>query len=297
MTAKLIEDMDIDAYHAFGDIKKLGDDAVLSKSMLKIFDECPAKFEDQFILGHREEQTRAMEIGNAVHLYSLQRELFDAKYYIMPEDIKRDVRTKAYQEQLAIAAGRIDLKPSEMTDINGMAEALGRNKKALLLLDKPGMIEASIFWTDPETGLKFRCRPDFIGSDGILTDLKATGRADNKGIENISYDKRYDLSVALTVRGYKAKYGEYPQEYVFLFVETDRPYVIEGRPSFVKTNYQGGKLSKSYWQIGEERLSRLLDRYMRCRETGFYPGYNTDFMPMVAPDFQVRKLYETEDHN
>jgi exodeoxyribonuclease VIII len=225
----------------------------------------------------------------------LQHDLFEKKYYVLPEDMRRDARTKAYKEQLDIAAGRIDIKPSELALVEGMASALKSNKKALLLLDKPGKIEASIFWTDTETGLKFRCRPDFIGDDGIIVDLKTTGRADNDSFHRTAYTQSYDLSVALTARGYKALTGQYPSEYVFLTVETESPFIIEGKLTFVKCNYQGGKISKSYWEIGEERLSRLLDRYLQCKKTAFYPGYNIDFVPMVAPDYQVRKLYETEE--
>lgn len=298
-SARLYEHMTMDEYHSYSDIKKLGKDAVLSKSMLAAFDPCPAKFADEYIDGHREEDTGAMRIGSAVHMRALQPELFEETYYIMPlkkdgKEITRNKKHEAYQKQLYLADGRIDLQPSEMIDIDGMAASLKKNKKAMLLLDKPGVFEASIFWTDPQTGLKFRCRPDFMADDGLLVDLKATGRADNEGVKKISWDKRYDLSVALTARGYKALTGEMPQSYAFLFVETSRPYVIEAYPSFEKINYQNGKISKSYLEIGEERLSRVLDRYMECQRTGIWPGYNVGFMPMSAPDYAVRKLYETE---
>lgn len=300
MTAHLFSQMDIDKYHSFSDIKNLGEMSVLSKSMLSIFDQCPAKFEDQYINGNREVGTSAMQLGNAVHLYALQLELFEKHYYIMPlkEDGKQIVRNAAhaaYKEQLAIAAGRIILQPDEMVQIEGMAKALHQNKKAMLLLDKPGKIEASIFWTDTDTGLRMRCRPDFMPDDGILVDLKTTGRADDNSFHRLAYDKRYDLSVALTARGYKALTGEWPQEYAFLLVETDSPYVIEGKLTNIACNYQNGKLSKSYLQIGQERLSRLLDKYLQCKATGIYPGYNDNFMPMVAPDYMVRKLYEGDE--
>jgi hypothetical protein len=300
VTAKLYEDLDIDAYHAYSDIKTLGDEAVLSKSMLAIFDDCPAKFEDQFIHGNRPAPTDEMNLGNAVHMYALQKDLFDAKFYEMPlkEDGKQIIRNAthaAYKEQLAIAAGRTIVQPSELAHIKGMAGSLAQNRKALHLLDKPGKVEASIFWTDADTGLKFRCRPDFIGNDGVLVDLKTTGRADNRGFEKIAFGKRYDLSVALTARGWKALTGEYPKEYAFLLVETCSPYIVEGKLTFVDCNYNGGALTKSYWQIGEERLSRLLDRYLQCRESGFYPGYNVDIMPMTAPDYEVYQLYHVDD--
>ncbi len=294
MTAKLYTaaEMSIDQYHANADIKNLGDNAVLSKSMLSIFDECPAKFEDAFINGNRDKGTNAMQLGNAVHLYTLQKELFDQNYYIMPSDIIKNAKHAAYQEQIALANGRIIMKPSEMGQIEGMAKALHQNKKAMLLLDKPGKIEASIFWTDAESGLKFRCRPDFMPDDGILVDLKTTGRADNDSFHRLAYDKCYDLSVALTARGYKALTGNWPAEYAFLLVETESPYVIEGKLTNIACNYQNGKLSKSYLQIGQERLSRILDKYLQCKASGNYPGYNDNFMPMVAPDYMVRKLYE-----
>lgn len=301
MTAKLYTaaELSIEDYHAFSDIKKLGDNAVLSKSMLSVFDECPAKFRDQFIDGNRDKPSSAMNLGNAVHLYALQKELFDKSYYIMPlkEDGKQIIKNAthaAYKEQLAIAGDRAILQPDEMVQIEGMAKSLYQNKKAILLLDKPGKIEASIFWTDKETGLKLRTRPDWFPDDRLVTDLKTTARADDDSFHRMAYDKGYDLSVALTARGVKALTGEYPTEYAFLLVETSSPYIIEGKLTSIACNYQGGKISKSYWQIGEERLSRLLERYLQCKETGHYPGYNDNFMPMLAPDYMVKKLYAGE---
>jgi hypothetical protein len=285
MSAELIENLDIDAYHARKDY--------LSKSGLSVFAHCPAKFKHQYIDGNDKPDTGQMMLGNAVHLYALQRELFDKAYYIMPDDITRNAKHAAYKEQLEIAAGRIDLKPSEMVQIEGMAKSLRENKKAMLLLNKPGKIEASIFYKDADTGLNIRCRPDFLADDLLLVDLKTTARADDAGFERLSYEKRYDLSVAITARGIKALTGQWPTEYAFLLVETDAPYIIEGKLSFVPWNYQGGKLSKSYFQIGQERLSRLLERYMECKEKDNWPSYNESFMPMTAPEYQIRKLYET----
>jgi hypothetical protein len=299
MTAKLIENMPIGEYHAYSDIKKLGEDAVLSKSMLAVFDDCPAKFEDAYINGGNQVSNDVMNLGNAVHLYALEPELFNTHYYVMPlkkkgAQIIRNARNADFKEQMEIAGERIILQPSDMVDIKGMGEALKKDKKSMLLLDKPGKIEASIFWTDEQTGLKMRCRPDFMPDDGILVDLKTTGRADDDGFTRLAFDKHYDLSVALTARGYKSLTGEWPKEYVFLLAETKRPYVIEGKLSFVQTQYKGGKLSKSYWQIGEDRLSVLLDYYLNCKKRGKYPSYNETFMPMMAPDYQIRKLYEGE---
>lgn len=302
MTAKLYtaNQLTIEQYHEFSDIKNLGDNAVLSKSMLAVFDECAVKFEDQFINGNREKPSDEMNLGNAVHMYALQKELFDTKFYQMPlkddgKQIIRNASHAAYKEQLLIAAGRTIVQSSEMVQIEGMAKSLYQNKKAITLLDKPGKIEASIFWTDEETGLKFRCRPDFMPDDGHLTDLKTTARADNESFDKLAFDKRYDISVALTARGYKALTGEYPREYEFLLVETSSPYVIEARPTFETCNYSGGALSKSYWQIGEERLSRLLEKYLTCKERIIYPSYNEGRRPMTAPDYQIYKLYNNNE--
>lgn len=301
MTAKLYTaaELDIDSYHAFSDIKRLGDKAVLSKSMLSVFDECAKKYHDKYIMGNRDEGTSEMKLGNAVHLFALQPELFNETYYILPlkEDGKQIIRNKthaAYKEQLSIAAGRIDIQPSEMEKVKGMAESLKNDKRAMILLDKPGKIEASIFWTDKESGLKFRCRPDFMPDDGILVDLKTTGRADDFSFHKVATDMYYDVSVALTARGYKALTGEYPKEYAFLIVEAERPYVVEGKLTNIECNYQGGKISKSFYQIGEERLSRLLERYLKCKERNIWPGYNEIFMPMLAQDYMVKKLYAGE---
>jgi exodeoxyribonuclease VIII len=163
MTAKLHTDMSIETYHSFSDIKTLGfDKAVISKSMLVEFMDCPARFKHKYIDGNQGEQKDFLNVGNAVHTLALEPELFKESYYILPKDVRRDERTEKYKEHLEKAADKTIIREQDMGNIRGMAKSLAGNKKARVLFESSGNIEASIFWTDPETGLKLRCRPDFI---------------------------------------------------------------------------------------------------------------------------------------
>ncbi|NBO40554.1 MAG: hypothetical protein EBU92_03265, partial [Betaproteobacteria bacterium] len=52
--------------------------------------------------------------------------------------------------------------------------AIANHAGACTLLDGDIAIENSMFWTDQETGIECRARPDIIRPDGLIVDLKTT---------------------------------------------------------------------------------------------------------------------------
>jgi hypothetical protein len=257
----------------------------LSKSMLSVFADCPAKFKYQYIDGNRRQETQALRLGNAVHTFVLENAKFRERYHVMPEDVRRDARTKAYQEQLAEAAGRAILKPDDFETIKGMSAAMRNHKKVLALLDVPGKIEASIFWTDPVTGLKMRCRPDFLRDDGLIVDLKTAASAAPKDFMRSAYDLNYDISVALTAAGYRALTGSEPAEYVFIVQEKEPPYVVEAYNTF--SPFADGV---TYADVGEYRLRKLIEAYRHCLKNNRWPGYSDKIEILGVPHYELKNL-------
>lgn len=272
MTAELFETMGIQKYHSQKD--------VLSKSMLSdlLRPSCPAYFKWKHIDGGQEEQTKSLRLGIAVHLLALEPEKFAAAYHVLPEGMKRDARHEKYKQELLRAGNRECLKPDEHSQILAMARAIRKNPVALKLLDAPGKVEASIFWE--EDGLKFRTRPDFMRENPLVIDLKTCRSAHPDTFIKDAYNFHYSMSVALTARGYKALYGKELENYVFLCVETEPPYLISCFDSMRPFDPVSGL---TYLDVGNKLLDSCVQTYKDCVAAGVWPAYQETIEPMNVP--------------
>jgi len=275
MKAELKKEQSIEDYHLR--------DGYISKSSLANIIDCPAKY--KYWLDNPQTDKKHFNIGNAVHTLALEPELFHARFFVIPEGIRKDARTEKYQAVLAEAGNKKIISKEDMTDILGMAESLRNNKKALALLQAKGLAEASIYWQ--EDGLGFKCRPDFMRDEGLIVDLKMTKSAYKPFFQKDAHNYHYDMSVALTSRGYKALTGELPQNYVFLAVENKPPYVIEAYDSFRDFNGMD-----SLYKFGEYRLSMAIDKLKECRQTGDWHSYNRGIEALGIPSYAVSELAE-----
>jgi len=284
--AEIFSDMDIIAYHELGDISKHGfDKAVISKSMLGDID-CPEDFEWKYVLGNREIDKDHLNVGSAVHTLALEPDLFHDRFYILAEGIIRNAKHAKYQDALAEAGERKILTAKDFQNIEGMAAALRKKKKALALLASSGKIEASIFWEDEETGVKLRCRPDFMRDDGLIVDIKTTHSARPSLFFKTAWDLHYDVSVAMTCDGYTALTGKEPQNYVFLVIETTAPHKIEIYDSFRPDEFG----NVAYSEAGAVRFRKYLEKYVFSRDNNYWPSYNDKVVPMGFPGYANKFL-------
>lgn len=259
----------------------------ISKTMLSVFADCPAKFDWIYNQGGEKPATDAMRLGSAAHMYALERDKFDSRYYTVPEGTIRNAKHAAYKEQLEIAGEREILTAKQMAQIEGMAASLLKSKKARLLLEGDVLIEKSIFWMDEEHQAPLRCRPDVIRvKNGIVVGLKTTASAEPEAFHRTAWDKLYDVSVAMECRGYEQAMGKPASEYVFLVIETEAPYIVEAYNCFEP--FGDGGLT--YFDVGEFRLRKLLKRYMECVRDNRWPSYTNNIEPMRVPAWQLKQL-------
>ena len=248
--AQLFEDMSIEEYHSRKD--------VISKSMLSEMG-CPAKFKWKYIDNAEQPDKDYFNVGNAVHTLALEPGLFHDRFYVIPEGIRRDPRTKEFKICMAEAGQRKMLTAKDHASILGMAKSLAADKKSLALLQGAGKIEPSIFWTDDETKIRMRSRPDFMRDDGLIVDLKTGASANPDNFFRSAWENHYDVSAAMTTEGYQALYGKLPDNYVFLVIEKEPPYLIEAFDAFRPC--EGSDPSgMSYYDAGVHRF-RQAPRY------------------------------------
>lgn len=274
MEATLYKAMPMDDYHA---AKKH-----LSKSMLSDFADCPARFKHYHIDGGKRAETPSLALGKAVHTLALEPEKWKAEYVVL--DV--DKRTTKGKEEWADAeeSGKTILRAKDMEQIEGMANALSTQPFALALLKAEGYVEASIFWQ--QDGLDFRCRPDFMRNDGLIVDLKTCRSAKPNMFFKDAYNYHYDMSVALTCRGYEALRGTPADNYVFLCIETEAPYIVECYESMSPMDSSG----LSYHEIGNMRLDKLLEQYKQCVAANDWPAYSGKIATMKAPAWAINSM-------
>lgn len=315
MTAHHYKDMTMDEYQSSTDAQ--------SKSMLSELADCPARYKHRYIDGNAKPKTEALHIGSAVHTLALEPEKWKAGYYVMPTTYfndkgekkpwRNDKRMKVYQDAMLEAGydmqkdedeglifnpgpkAKLVLDTADYQMIEQMAESLTKDPFALSLLKAPGYVESSVFWdqvyTDPDSGevttIKMKMRPDLMRNDGVMPDIK-TARSVNPDIFfRDSLENNYDLSVAISFAGYEALHGKEPDNYVFVAIEKEAPFLV----SCFETVMPMGEVSNlSYLDYGRAHLNHLLKKYIDCKKTGVWPGYVDKIETMKIPNWAMQKF-------
>lgn len=213
---------------------------------------------------HPEEPTQALIFGTAAHKYILEQDEFEDEFVVAP---KINRRTKAGKEEWGRwqeeAAGRTVISEDEMQKILEMAEAVRSNptSKALLMT---GEHEVPITWTDPETGVICKCRPDVLTEyDGkkYIVDYKTTASCEGYSFERSCRKYGYKLQAGMYTEGVFATSLE---EYGFAFVAQEKtpPYAV--RVYFCDSGFI---------EEGADMMHELLGIYKECSQSGKWYGY------------------------
>lgn len=151
-------------------------DAPLGSSALSTYLQSPVRFHWQYVLGNSQKETKALEVGKALHLAALEPREFLSTVVSQPESIKR--RTgKKWEEFRDENAGKIILTRSDFQMVRLMSEQVRSHPEVGPMLEAGGYVEQSFKWEDERTGLACKARFDLLVEqpDGVLlVDLKTT---------------------------------------------------------------------------------------------------------------------------
>lgn len=280
--------VDIADYHRAAGISKTGLDHI-NKS--------PASYYAHHLDPARPpEKERAGQLeGNLAHCAILEPDQFDARYVVLPEDAPR----KPTAAQWAAKAPSADSKAAmewwqQFSAANhsrtvitadqhavAMAQAASVRKipdvAAALSVGRP---EVTAVWTDPETGVLCRCRPDWVHDCGpsgvVLLDIKTYSDASPDEFRRQVARKRYHVQNAFYADGYAQASGRRVLGFVFVAVETEWPFfasatlltsdrteLTESGPLFV-----GGAIEQ-----GRREYQRNLATYKHCTDFNEWPGF------------------------
>jgi exodeoxyribonuclease VIII len=232
----------------------------LSQSTLKLLSEegGPAKVR----YGHRAE-TAPQKFGSLIHTAVLEPTLLEQRYCIT--DLTRE-GTKAWDAEAAAAIGRIMVKRPAYEEALRIRDAVMQwsDVANMLLTPSPHLqVEQSFFWTDPISGRLCKGRCDaFHAGHRAMVDLKSANDASYEGFRRAVRDYGYHIQNAHYEDGWPLAGGGQVQDFVFIVVEKEEPYLSAA--------YQ---LDAADVAEGREQIRALISYYEHCEATNDWPGY------------------------
>lgn len=254
-------------YSGITDVEYHADRGSLSSSGARdlLDPSCPAIFR------HEQDQPPnpkpEYDFGHGAHKYVLGEgsDIVEIEY--------ADWKTKAAQDarKTAWAEHKVPLLSKDVVKAKAMAAAVREHPVARALLDADGQPELSGYWTDPETGVRLRFRPDRLcqlRGRIICVDYKTSTNASpahfSKQAANFGYFQQHPWYLDGL-----AAHDIIDVSFVFITQSKSAPYpvsVMQLRPEAV--------------EFGRQRNRRAVDLYAKCVASDHWPAYG-DGLSMV----------------
>jgi hypothetical protein len=206
------------------------------------------------------EPTPSMNVGSAFHTFLLEPHKFYEEYAILPSIDRRTTKGKeAYAVFIDEHQGKIILTNDQFEEVLNMVENIKKHEIVTTLLDE-AVFEKSIFWTDKETGLQFKARPD-IWAAKMVVDVKTTSDASEYAFQRSAMNYDYFLQAGMMYEACQV-IGRPFEMFVNLVCEKEEPYI----PAVYMMN------SDSV-QYGIDQFHKLKKQLKECLETDKWPAY------------------------
>jgi PDDEXK-like uncharacterized protein DUF3799 len=190
-------------------------------------EECAAKFlwRSPWNPLYVPEEKTDFDIGVAVHLAVLEPER-QAHSIVLIE--AGDYRTTKAREarDAARAAGKVPLLPYQLDIVRAIAGSIRAHPIAAQAF-LGGEAEVTLTWHDEETGIPCKARPDYLPTHGNwLVDLKTAASANPRTWRDQAYRLGYHARAAWYLDGAATVIGHRPDDYWFVIVEKEAPYLV-----------------------------------------------------------------------
>jgi len=224
-------------------------------------------------MNEQTEPTPAMIFGAAMHAAVFEAKEFAKRYAACPEGMRRDKRTKEYQEFLAANEGKTILTQEEFAKIDAIQASVGSHPEVSRILSA-GAAEQAFLWKDPETGLKCKGRADWLRNDGVIVDLKTCEDASFEGFQRKSLvPSRIHVQAAFYTDAMRV-IGMPSPGFIVIAVEKEPPYAVA---LYV--------LDDATIEKGRELYRRDLAVYAECLKTDKWPSYPEQIQTLNLPHY------------
>ena len=231
-----------------------------------------------------ESDTLPLLLGRASHKYVLETYDFYNEFAVAPFC---DRRTKEGKAQWLLFCdqneGKDIITQEQFEQIDAMRKAMLSTPFVSKLIN--GDHEISYFWTDEDTGLKCKVRPDSINHKlKIIVDYKTCDNAETEHFMRQAIKLGYDLQAYMYQQGVKENLGE---EYLFVFIAQEKkpPYAVNILEA-----------DENFMASGKRIFNEMLNLYKQCSETGNWYGYlgeKPEINSLGVPKW-IENLIETE---
>lgn len=261
----------------------------ISQSWLSYFDvkpkaqKTPANFAYDYLSGEERKKTDALRFGDAFHTRILEPEEF--KRRVVWWEQTKTTNSKGYEKAEAeLQLGQMLLPTAWKDTLDGMFEAIARNKDIMDLLEMPGDNECTLLWKDQHTGVECKSRLDRCVKDfGLIIDLKTTRDASEEGFSKSVRDYDYHVQDFAYRKGYEEVFKQPAKEFAFI--------VCEKEPPFLNGIYY---LEKEAIEVGEYLFNNRIERFSECWKRQYWPGYQEKPTRLSLPSWYYNKIENGE---
>jgi hypothetical protein len=255
-----VHDISIDQYHSGPGI---------SRSGIQIFRRSPLHYWHNYLRPNIEKEPEpeiitkrnALSFGNAFHTYVLEKDQFGKRYMVAEKHNRTTtVGKKAHAEMLQLKGNKQLLCSETFEEIKLMNAQIDSSPTGSGLI-AGALYEKSLFWTDKDTGLLCKVRPD-IWHKNMVVDLKTCCDASPREFKRSVFSYGYYMQAAMIHEALYALYDINMMDFIFLAIEKDPPYAV--------AIYQLDELTI---QRGVEDFKETLWDMKECFETNFFPSY------------------------
>ncbi len=260
--------------------------AGVSRSQLMLLDKSPYHFWYETMSGEakKKEPTPAMVIGSAFHTLLLEPEKFTHEYCIKPilqkmppEVLMKEVGKEQYEQVKSarnivrernntlteefneVSQGKTVLTQDQFYGLRVMVDNIKKHDIVQTLLDD-AVFEKSIYWTDEETGLQFKARPD-IWSPKMVVDLKSTNDTNIHAFMRSSMNYGYYLQAGMMLEACRALKKPF-DVFATLACEKEAPHV----PAVFLMNEQA-------LNFGVDQFNTYKRKLKACIDSNQWPAY------------------------
>lgn len=253
----------------------------LSKSQLDYFIKSPSRYIWAKNAPVDEEKLKTFDFGTAMHALILEPDRFDEEYVLAP-DVNRATKIgkETWANFIIENPDKTILSNDDWIKLHISKESVMAHPVARKIFEAKGISERSYFWTDKETGVACRCRPDReLTNMQWFADVKTTPVVDSFHKSTIDYG--YYIQDPFYSMGYEAVTGEPLKKFVFV--------VIAKTVECGKYPVDCQVIPEEVRHYGKQIIREELVKFARCLDKGNFSSITTmEFNKWAMQDLRLK---------